>query len=77
MTRLDTNSITDLDPAIIRTWAEFVDNTDSFVATDLTGLTWIWHWARQSLISFKITDSNIRPRQEFSMTPISEWQTPE
>jgi hypothetical protein len=75
---LDSHAVTDFNSTIFRARAELVDDSNAFVATDLPGLSWVRHYSISKITNiFVQMGIFLRPRQVFSITPMSEWQTPE
>lgn len=82
---LDTDTIPDLHTSIFRPWSQLMDNTHALMPTYLSCLRRVWDCAtvntiqmlRLSFVTFCGQQGGLRPRHEFSITPISEWHTPE
>lgn len=55
-----------------------MNDSNTLVSTDLTRLRWVRYCIiRYDLFYMYDDESILRPRHEFSITPISEWHTPE
>jgi hypothetical protein len=76
-THLDAYAISDFDSTSFRTRTKLVNNPYAFVSTHLPRLCWIRHYSNIIPPIHVRDEAILRPRQEFSITPMSEWQTPE